>query len=326
MTTTNNIDVIFECNTNAQRSGSTKKAYELILSDKSYRLLDTIYIERPYNVYALKNPFKKKRMLLNIKRCNISNSLKRHLRKKLVITSAHSTLLWTCYSLISGFEEVSEGMQEIIFPIKQDIIKRIVKRHVYSLIFPTAPKCRYVFSKNYVRSKADIVIHEKCNDKVVSNDFIVILNTEGKDDGHFGGKEVSRTFITHNLNTISAHAKMTNNQFRYVLKTHPALGNLKIWLSELETELTKKRIDFCYADQLINCEDSFFVPTEYYIEKLGIRNILLCDVTSTVFNFDKTHIHFSGNSKSIIEVSKRNKTQYVLVKRFFQLFKNMVEV
>lgn len=326
MKTKNKIDVVFECNVNASRSGSTKDVYELILSNTSYRLLDTIYIERPYQIYDLKNPFRKMRMLRNIRDHNITKNLKLCLLGKTIITSSHSTLLWACYTQILEFEEVCEGMQEIIFPVKHNIIKKIIKKIIYSHIFPTVPRCRYVFSKHYVRSKTDIIVHEKYESANRTDDILVILNTEGKDDGHFGGRAIADKFIKHNLETIFSHASVTKKQCRYILKTHPALGQLRTWLYKMEVELKKRRINFCYADDLIDIENSVFVPTEYYIEKLGIRNILLCDVTSTVFNYDKLNVKFYGNSNEIINLSKRNETQYELAKRFFQLFTSMEEI
>jgi hypothetical protein len=326
MKTQDTIDVIFEYNINSQRSGSAKNVYELILSNKSYRLLDTIYIQRPYHIYALKNPFRKMRMLRDIRDHNITKNLQLSLCGKTIITSSHSTLLWACYTQILDFEEVCEGMQEIIFPIKENIIKKIIKKNIYSHIFPTIPKCRYVFSKHYVRSKTDIIVHEKYDNVSKAEDILVILNTEGKDDGHFGGRAIADKFIKHNLETIYSHASVTKKQCRYILKTHPALGQLRTWLYNMEVELTKRRINFCYADELINLENAVFVPTEYFIENLGIRNILLCDVTSTVFNYDKLSVKFFGNSNEIIDLSKRNETQYALAKRFFQLFTSMEEI
>lgn len=321
------LDVIFECNVTTMRPGSAEGVYALILKKKNYRLVETLYIERPYHLYSLKNPFKKYWRLRYFRDEYISINLQNYLKNKTLVTSTHSTLLWTCYSKISGFEEVAEGMQEIIFPVKRDFLKNFVRNYLYHWVFPTIPICRYVFSKHYVRSPKDRVVNESIDSYIYpSNDCLVVLNTEGKDDGHFGGRTISSNFIEHNLQIIQSHAEKTNYEYRYILKTHPALGNIKNWLSDLEKVLEYRQIKFCYADELIDCKDPYFAPTEYFIENCGVRRILLCDVTSTVFNYDKIDVEYSCNSKLILALAARNKTQSMLAQRFFKVAKNLVEI
>jgi hypothetical protein len=315
-------DVIFECNIIKGRDGSTLQVYERILEKVDYNFLGCFNVERPYDLYSERNFFKKINGIRSLRKTLKGYSLEGTLKSKIIVSSLHSVLLWSFYSKIKGFIEIPEGMEEIIFPREKNILKSFIKKYILGMIFPTNPRYRYILGSKYLQNSSDILLSENLGnfaEQLFTDTYcLTILNTPNHLDNYFGSGPISKRFIDLNFQIIFKHHQKTNGQYKYILKSHPASGNISEELRPLINLLNKKEIRFIYVDEIIDCRYPFYIPSEYLIESLGILNVLLCDITSTVFNYKDNQVKFTSSKEPVVCNSKRNKKQFELAMNFFK--------